>query len=205
MPQIDLFETQEELKWIEKKLDIKANRLVPSYRMNVRRGEVYGCDFGYNLGSEMRGYHPCVILQNNAASSMRTAFVAPITHASSRSHTSPSLVPIARQVDSRGKLLIEGYVDVAGARSVSKARLTSCKTTLPAAEMKKVDVALASLTDLYGYYKDLENKYKVAEGRGNQKEEKIKALRTALQKIEKALPDETDEQLRATIRNALNL
>lgn len=205
MPDIDLIETQEELQWLEKKLSIKANRLIPSYRMKVRRGEVYGCDFGYNLGSEMRGYHPCVVLQNNAISNMRTVFVAPITHAGSRSHTSPSLVPIAQQKDAGGKLMIEGYVDVAGARSVSKARLTSCKAILPPTEMKSIDAALASLTDLYGYYADMERKYKAAEIRGDSKEVKIKALRKALQGVKEALPDDVDQELLLTINEALNL
>lgn len=205
MPNIDLIETQEELQWLEKKLDIKANRLVPSSSMIVRRGEVYGCYFGYNVGSEMRGYHPCVILQNNSVVNMRTVFVAPITHASSRSHTSPSLIPIAQQKDAAGNLLIEGYVDVAGARSVSKARLTRCKTVLPAAEMERIDNALASLTDLYGYYRDMKRKYTAAEKRGNQKEEKIKALRKVLQEVKAALPDNTEEKLLLAINKALNL
>ena len=96
MPAIlDLKETQEELQWLDKKLAIKANRLQGQQLPSVRRGEVYWCEFGYNLGSEIRDVHPCVIVQNNSNSrNIRTVIVAPITHASSRAQSSTLLIPI---------------------------------------------------------------------------------------------------------------
>ena len=91
------------------------------------------------------------------------------------------------------------------ARSVSKARLTVYKTVLPTAEMKAIDAALASFTDLYGYYRNLEQKYKTSEKRSNSKEEKIRALRKSLQEIKKALPENIDEKILLEINKALNL
>lgn len=205
MANIDLQETKEELQWLEKKLDIKARRLIPGQTISVKRGEVYGCDFGYNIGTELRGYHPCVIIENDATSINRQSVcVAPITHATQRKK-SALLVPITQQTDAQGKLLIEGYVDVAGIRSVSKARLTQRKAVLTKADMLDVDRALASVTDLYGYYKTVEGKLETAQKRGDAKEEKIKVLRSLLLDVQKELSPNSDQTLKQRIQEALAL
>ncbi len=203
MANIDLQETKDELQWLEKKLDIKARRLIPGQTISVTRGEVYGCDFGYNIGTELRGYHPCVIIENDATSINRQSVcVAPITHATQRKK-SALLVPITQQTDAQGKLLIEGYVDVAGIRSVSKARLTQRKAVLTKADMLAVDRALASVTDLYGYYKTVEGKLETAQKRGDAKEEKIKVLRSLLLDVQKELSPNSDQTLKQRIQEAL--
>lgn len=205
MANIDLQETKDELQWLEKKLDIKARRLIPGQTISVKRGEVYGCDFGYNIGTELRGYHPCVIIENDATSINRQSVcVAPITHATQRKK-SALLVPITQQTDAQGKLLIEGYVDVAGIRSVSKARLTQRKAVLTKADMLAVDRALASVTDLYGYYKTVEGKLETAQKRGDAKEEKIKVLRSLLLDVQKELSPNSDQTLKQRIQEALAL
>lgn len=206
MANIDLLETQEELQWLEKKLDIKSKRLASSQRKTVKRGEVYGCDFGYNLGSELRGYHPCVIIQNNATSvNLQTVCVAPITHASSRTSRPASLVPIAQQKDTTGKVIIEGYADIANLRALSKARLTKYIATLSTIDMQKIDAEIAAVTDLYGYYKDAQSKIQIAQNRADAKEEKIKKLRKVLQETEKLLTEKEYAELRETITEALKL
>ena len=206
MPNIDLQETQEELQWLEKKLDIKANRVIRARRRPVRRGEVYGCDFGYNIGSELRGYHPCVIVENNATSANRHSIcVVPITHAANRQVIPASLVPITRQADQSGNTIVEGFADVAGIRTVSKARLTTKKTVLPASDMLEIDKQLATLTDLYSYYSDLNRRLATAQQRGNAKEEKARKLRALLIEAEKELPDSLAGDLRQRITDALKL
>ncbi len=206
MANIDLQETKDELQWLEKKLEIKALRLTNGQRIAVRRGEVYGCDFGYNIGSELRGYHPCVIVENDATSATRRSIcVAPITHASQRQHMPASLVPITRQIDANGNLMIEGYADVAGIRAVSKARLTRKKAVLPPADMLQIDKAIASITDIYGHYKALEKKLETAQKRGDAKEEKAKILRNLLMEAEKNLPADLNSNLRERIAEALKI
>ncbi|MBR3505326.1 MAG: type II toxin-antitoxin system PemK/MazF family toxin [Clostridia bacterium] len=206
MPNIDLQETQDELQWLDKKLEIKARRLASGQSIMVRRGEVYGCDFGYNIGVELRGYHPCVIVENDATSATRwSVCVAPITHASQRQHMPASLVPITRQAGADGKTIIEGYADVAGIRAVSKARLTKRITRLLPSDMLEIDKALASITDLYEHYKRMSAKYDAAKKRGDAKEEKAKKLRQLLIEAEKILTGDADDDLRQRIAEALKL
>ncbi len=203
MPNIDLQETQEELQWLEKKLGIKAQR---SVLRTVKRGEIYGCDFGYNIGSELRGYHPCVIIQNNTTTiNLRTVCVAPITHASTRATIPASLVPIDQQTDANGNILIEGYADIANIRTVSKARLTRLKTTLSADDMKKIDSALSSITDLHHYYKDLSNKLTRAQQHANLRSEKVKNIRKILLEIDQMTAEELPDAVRQKIHEALKV
>lgn len=205
MDRIDLRETQEELQWLEQKLEIKARRLRGSSRSAVKRGQVYGCDFGYNIGTELRGYHPCLIVESNVTSGSRQSVcVAPITHAANRTHLPPSLVPITTQSDENGNTILEGYVDVAGMRVVSKARLTRLKAELPRSDMLLVEKAMASLTGLYGHYADMQKKYITAQKRGDAKEDKIRKMRALLLRIEAdtslALPSMLREELEETLK-----
>lgn len=206
MPVIDLKETQEELQWVEQKLSIKATRLAKGQKISTLRGEVYWCDFGYNLGSELRGRHPCVILQNNTSSmNMRTVLVAPITHASARANKPAALVPIARQVSPAGAVVIEGYVDTANMRTVSKARLAMRITTLPAADMLNIDSAVSSVTDLYHHYKDVSDKLARARTHAEARAEKVKKIRAVLQEIDALPEEEVPAAVRAKIAEALNI
>lgn len=202
MPNIDLQETQEELKWLETKLEIKALRRTSR---TVKRGEVYGCDFGYNIGSELRGYHPCVIIQNDSTTiNLRTVCVAPITHASARTNIPASLVPLDRQIDANGKILIEGYADIANIRTVSKARLTNHKTNLSTDDMKKIDSALSSITGLYHYYKKVSEKLAKAQEHAKLRSKKIQTMRSILFEIDKMPSEELPDAVRKKIQEALN-
>ena len=206
MPVIDLKETQEELQWVEQKLSIKATRLAKGQKIGTLRGEVYWCDFGYNLGSELRGRHPCVILQNNtSAMNMTTVLVAPITHASARVNKPAALVPITRQVSPAGAVVIEGYVDTANMRTVSKARLAMRITTLPAADMLNIDSAVSSVTDLYHYYKDVSDKLARARTHAEARGEKVKKIRAVLQEIAALPEEEVPAAVRSKIAEALNI
>lgn len=203
---IDLKETQEELQWLEQKLEIKARRLQSGPRPAVKRGQVYGCDFGYNIGTELRGYHPCLILESNASSGSRQSVcVAPITHAAARRQLPPSLVPITTQMDADGRPILEGYVDVAGMRVVSKARLTRLKAELPRGDMLLVEKAMASLTGLYAHYADLQKKCIAAQRRGDAKEEKIRRMRALLLRMEADAALDLPSGLREELEEILKL
>lgn len=206
MPDIDLKETQEELQWLEKKLSIKATRLANGQKVITNRGEVYWCEFGYNLGSELRDRHPCVIVQNNTtAMNRRTVLIAPITHASARTSKPASLVPITQQKDSAGNVIIEGYTDVANMRTISKARLGRRITSLTAADMQNIDSAIASVTDLYHYYKDVTGKLARAQAHANLRSEKVKKIRAILQEIENMPVEDVPASVRSKITEALKV
>ena len=207
MPSIlDLKETQAELDWLNKKLSIKAKKLQGQPLCSVRRGEVYWCEFGYNLGSEIRGTHPCVVIQNNAGTvKLRTAIVAPITHAGNRSVVNPLLVPITTQHGPNGSVYLEGYVDLANLRTVSKARLKSMIAKLPKQDILLLDERIASVFDIYSYYKDQTEKLDKAIKRGDDKEIKVKALRDALMKIQSISDHGTTEGIGEIIVEALKL
>ena len=203
---IDLNETQEELRWLDKKLALKADKLQGQPLIAVRRGEVYWCEFGYNMGSEMRGKHPCVVVQGDSSSkNLRTAIVAPITHAANRNRNTASLVPLTSIADSAGKSILEGYVDTANIRSVSKARLVKLITRLNDSDMRNIDSALASCMGLYHYYKDGLNNLEKARTRGDLKEAKARELRKSIEAAQQAIEAGNIDKAQSILADALNL
>lgn len=188
MPKIDLVETQDELAWLREKLAIKATRLAVCSKRTIKRGEAYGCDFGYNIGAELRGYHPCVVLQSNSApATLETLIVAPITHAASRGQIPQTLVQITTQKDQSGKTILEGYVNLSGIKAVSKARLTKKIASLPKSDLEKIDSEIATQLGIYHYYSDMENKLNKARTYSDSRDKQLKQLRALLQEIDDAL------------------
>lgn len=205
MTTIDLQETQMELRWLDKKLALTSNVKTSQLR-TVHRGEVYQCEFGHNVGSEMRNVHPCVIIQNDSsAPNSWTVCVVPITHAATRNTFPPALVQITQQFDVKQRIIIEGYADVAQIKCVSKARLHQHICTLPSGDMKNIDKQLATITDLYDYYLKNEKKLQTAIKRADDKESKIKVLRKYLQNIADVVDGNSAEKVRELIKEALNL
>lgn len=160
---IDLDRIQKYLNWISTKMTLDQNasditRTTPHIK-NVYRGKVYYCSFGVGIGSEERkNNRPCVVLQRHSSNlSSPNTIVAPITNSSS---TLDIVVPIATQYNTDHTIKLSGNVLLANIVTVSKIRLGAYITDLPPAEMKKIDEALARATDLYHYYKDLEDNLK---------------------------------------------
>lgn len=78
--QIELFKIQNILEWIKTKifLDAISNN---SIKRVVKRGEVYKCNLGVGIGSEMQKERPCVIVQNdNRNLKSGNTIVIPISH-----------------------------------------------------------------------------------------------------------------------------
>lgn len=133
--------------WIKKQLDLNTNAS-QSRNLLVKRGEVYWCEFGLNIGSEMSksGPRPAVIVQNNPGNrSSPNTIVVPVTHDTGAQYF---LVPIAAQHRPDGSVLLDGNVNVSNIVCISKARLTRRITQLPNAEMRKIDSALARLLSI---------------------------------------------------------
>ena len=125
----------------------------------VKRGQVYWCHFGLNIGSEMSKStpRPAVIVSNfKTNKNSSNVIVAPVTH---NQNQLPYLVPITPITDAGGKVLLDGQVDTADMICVSKARLGDLITTLSAAQMKDIDKSISISLDLLHYYTDEADKY----------------------------------------------
>lgn len=126
----------------------------------VKRGQVYWCHFGINIGSEMSktSPRPAIIVQNYIGNSKSpNTIVVPITHDKG---VLPCLVPIPTITDkATGDVILDGQANTANIVCVSKARLGDCITTLSYSVMKKIDESIAQSLELFRYYKELQDKY----------------------------------------------
>ncbi len=155
--QIELSKIQNLLDWIKTKIYLDTIS-INSIKRVVRRGEVYKCNFGIGIGSEMQKERPCVIVQNNTRNSHSgNIIVVPISHTNKKISC---LVPIETKKDEENNVILDGYANVSNLMCVSKARLGSYISTLSKEEMKKIDTELFAILDLFGYYKQFERQLK---------------------------------------------
>ena len=76
----DLAKVQKLLDWVKRLLYLDIISSSAKKRI-VKRGQVYWCDFGCAVGSEMQKNRPAVIIQNDLANlSSGNTIVIPITH-----------------------------------------------------------------------------------------------------------------------------
>lgn len=182
---IDLAKTQMYLEWLKTKLflDYKAHS---ARRRVVKRGEVYRCNLGQNIGSEECKERPCVVLQYDAGNATSpNTIVAPITHSSS---ILPVVIQISDKYDLAGNVILDGNVLLGNIVCVSKARLGDYITNLTPVEMKRVDEAIAISLDIKRHYDKLSNMY-------NDKLQYIEKLKNKISRLEEKLRKE-DTQFR---------
>ena len=65
---IELEHTQKMLDWLKTILYLDSIAKNASTR-SIKRGQVYLCNFGFGIGSEMQKERPALIIQNNVANS----------------------------------------------------------------------------------------------------------------------------------------
>lgn len=153
--QIELGQVQKMLGWLKTKLYLNSVASNASSRL-VRRGQVYRCNFGCGIGSEMQKERPAVIIQNDIGNKRSgNTIVVPITHDSS---TLPCVVNITPQNDADGNDILDGQANAPNMMCVSKARLGEYVGTLSKRDMKKLDEAIAKAIDLMGYYSELKRR-----------------------------------------------
>lgn len=152
---IDLGQVQKMMDWVKTKLYLDA--IAPNARSRtVRRGQVYRCNFGCGIGSEMQKDRPAVVVQNDVGNNRSgNTIVLPVTHDTS---TLPCVANITPQMDSSGNVILDGQANASNMMCVSKARLGNLVCTLPASDMKLIDEAIAKTVGLMGYYADLTRK-----------------------------------------------
>lgn len=173
---IDLTRVQKILEWIKIQIYLDATSNDAKKRL-IKRGQVYRCNFGCGIGSEMQKERPAVIIQNNPNNkSSGNTIVIPITHDSS---SMACMAPITPQYDSNGVILLNGQVNTSNLMCVSKARLGDYICDLPSSDMKLIDEALAKTIDLMKHYAEIKSRY----------EDKIKYI----EKIKKERNDAQDK------------
>jgi len=154
---MSLAQYSREIFWLDKKLYLSSLKDSVVGR-EVKRNEVYRCNFGIGVGSEMDKDRPSVIIQVNSFNSTSgNTIVAPITH--DKGNIS-CLIPIKNRYDENGELVLDGKINVSNLMCVSKARLGDKVGELDADEIKDLNNALYHHLALDLYTKQLENTIK---------------------------------------------
>lgn len=152
---VNLSQVQKMLDWLKTKLYLDSNA-VNSARRTVKRGQVYRCNFGCGVGSEMQKDRPAVIVQNDVGNNRSgNTIVVPITHDAS---TLPCVANITAQNDAAGNVIIDGQANTSNIMCISKARLGNYVCDLSNGDMKLIDEALAKTMELIHYYSDISGK-----------------------------------------------
>ena len=165
---ISISKIQHLLEWIKTQIYLDSISDKAKNRI-VRRGEIYQCNFGIGIGSEMQKERPCLIIQGNVGNiNSSNVIVAPITHTDK---PIPSMAHFEPKKDEQGNLILDGQVNLSNIQTVSKARLGNFITKLSKEDMKSID---HSLYISLGLMKNI-NKY----------EERIKNLNTYIETFKK--------------------
>ena len=155
---IELSNAQQFISWMNTKSYL--NTIAPSAANRfVKRGQVYWCHFGLNIGSEMSKPtpRPAVVVSNfKTNKNSSNVVVVPVTH---NQNKLPYLVPITPVTDASGNVILDGQADTADIICVSKARLGDLITMLSASQMKDIDKSMSISLDLIHYYTDEVDKY----------------------------------------------
>lgn len=153
---IELSKVQSMLEWLKTKLYLTTLADKAKNR-TVYRGEVYMCNFGIGIGSEMQKLRPCVIIQGNVGNiNSSNVIVAPITHTEK---SIPSMAKIETQISLKdGTTILNGFSNLSNIQTVSKARLGDFITKLSENDMKNIDSSILVSLGLMKQFKKLNDK-----------------------------------------------
>lgn len=155
---VELSNAQQFIAWIHTQSSLNAAAPNAAKRF-VKRGQVYWCHFGLNIGSEMSKTtpRPAVIVSSFSINkNSPNVVVVPVTH---NKAALPYLVPITPVTDADGNVILDGQADTADIICVSKARLGDLITTLSAPQMKNIDNSISISLNLKDYYTRAVDKY----------------------------------------------
>ena len=163
-PKILVSKVQHILEWTKTKIYLDTNADKAKNRI-VRRGEVYKCNFGIGIGSEMQKERPCVIIQGDVRNiNSSNVIVAPITHTEK---AIPSIAHITTKKDNNGITILDGQVNLSNIQTVSKARLGNYITKLSKNDISNIDnslyVSLGLIKNIKKYEEKIENLNKYIE------------------------------------------
>ncbi|MGL6106660.1 type II toxin-antitoxin system PemK/MazF family toxin [Romboutsia sp.] len=153
---IKLDETKLHIEWLNRKLTLnyRADNATMQNIRNIKRGDVFYCDFGMGVGSEMQKQgRPCVVIQNRQANiNSPIAIVAPITH------TGKNIGTIVELSTKFGNDDSTSYVNLSQITTVSKIRLGDKICALNNDDINKIDKAIAYSLEIYKHYDKLKKK-----------------------------------------------
>ncbi len=202
---VELSNAQQFISWMNTKSHLNTISKSAAKRF-VKRGQVYWCHFGLNIGSEMSKAtpRPAVVVSNfKTNKNSSNIIVVPVTHNVS---TLPYLVPIAPVTDGNGKVILDGQVDTANIICVSKARLGDLITTISTTHMKDIDKSISISLDLIDYYTDEANKYnKLIQYVTQVKADRNKAQDTLKQLRDIVCQNGFDEKSQESIKKLLDI
>jgi mRNA interferase MazF len=115
------------------------------YAKNVspRRREIWTCDLGENVGSELNKVRPCLIYQNDVGNkNANTTIILPITN---REERIPTHVHLTQDAFASVEKEITGTIVAEQVRAVSKSRLGRKIGELTDSTMNRVDFAVLRL------------------------------------------------------------
>ena len=152
------------LEWTKTKIYLDTNSENAKNRI-VRRGEVYKCNFGIGIGSEMQKERPCVIIQSDVGNiNSSNVIVAPVTHTEK---PIPSMAYITTQKENNGTIILDGQVNLSNIQTVSKARLGNYITKLSKQDLINIDnslyVSLGLMKNIKKYEEKITNLNKYIE------------------------------------------
>lgn len=202
---VELSNAQQFISWMNTKSYLNSIAQNAAQRF-VKRGQVYWCHFGLNIGSEMSKAtpRPAVVVSNFATNkNSSNVVVVPVTHNQSKL---PYLVPITPITDGSGKVILDGQADTADIICVSKARLGDLIATLSAAQMKDIDRSISISLDLIHYHTDEVDKYdRLTQYVAQVKADRNKAQDTLEQLKEIVCQNGFDERSQEKIKELLDI
>jgi len=159
--QMFLNEAQYFINWLNTALFLDNQAYTThAHKRSVRRGEVYWCHLGYNIGTEIRKTtpRPCVIIQNDKVNIRSSnTIVCPITH-SSRNYS--CLIPIGIYKNQQGNIILDGKANISNILTIDKVRLDKkiLPNPLPKSVMDQIDNQLLFQTGLISKFQYLNTK-----------------------------------------------
>lgn len=183
--------------------------LIAIYKVNyryiiltIKRGQVYRCNFGCGIGSEMQKERPALIIQNNIANlHSGNTIVILITHDNS---TLPCVANITPQTDSMGTTILDGQANTSNMMCVSKARLKDYICSLPMTDIKKIDKAIAKTVGLFSNYLDFKKRLNAKLNYITKIKDQRNKAQDELSEIRKFLEVSDDISLREYILNFIS-
>lgn len=110
----------------------------------IKRGAIFYVDLDLSVGSEQKGFRPCVVLQNDVGNLFSpTTIIAPISTKYGNRY-----LPTQVEIKMFRKLRPNSYVMTEQIRTIDKTRLSGFVCMLTDEEMAEIDAAIKVALDI---------------------------------------------------------
>lgn len=197
---LSLTDMSKEIKWLDRKLYLTSQKDNAKARV-VKRNEIYWCDYGVGVGSEMDKCRPSVIIQVDSYNSTSgNTIVAPITH---DNPNYSCMMPIKTRYDENGKITLDGSINVSNLMCVCKSRLGGQIDVLDNDEIKDLNNILYQHLSIDEYIKVLEKRIGAKDKYIEQLKEKRKKEVEFAEQLKTLCGVENKKQIIEFIKNLL--